>query len=69
MQRDLSELRLIIIDEISMVGSMKLAKINFRFQDIADGAKKPDFMGGISFVASGKLSKYSKFNLFICLQP
>jgi hypothetical protein len=38
-----------------MVGSMKLAKINFRFQDIADGPQKPEFMGGISFVASGKV--------------
>ena len=43
----------IFCDEISMVGSMKLSKINFRFQDIADGDKKKEFMGGISFVASG----------------
>ena len=43
----------IFCDEISMVGSMKLAKINFRLQDLADGSKKKDFMGGISFVASG----------------
>ena len=43
----------IFCDEISMVGSMKLAKINFRLQDLADGAKSHEFMGGISFVASG----------------
>ena len=43
----------IFCDEISMVGSMKLSKINFRFQDIADGDKKKNFMGGISFIASG----------------
>ena len=45
--------KVIFCDEISMVGSMKLTKINFRFQDIADGIKKKEFMGGISFVASG----------------
>ena len=49
------DVKAIFCDEISMVGSMKLAKINFRFQDIADGSKKKEFMGGISFVASGKL--------------
>ena len=35
------------------VGSMKLAKINYRLQDLAEGRRKHDFMGGISFVASG----------------
>ena len=53
--------KLIFCDEISMVGSMKLSKINFRFQDIADGTKKREFMGGISFVASGKFIMYSFF--------
>ena len=48
------DIKAIFCDEISMVGSMKLAKINFRFQDIADGPQKQEFMGGISFVASGK---------------
>ena len=43
----------IFCDEISMVGSMKLAKINYRLQDLVEGSKKKDFMGGISFVASG----------------
>ena len=43
----------IFCDEISMVGSMKLSKINYRLQDLADGSRKQDFMGGISFVASG----------------
>ena len=47
--------KVIFCDEISMVGSMKLAKINYRFQDIADGSNKKEFMGGISFVASGDL--------------
>ena len=45
----------IFCDEISMVGAMKLAKINFRLQDLANGDKKHDFMGGISFVASGMI--------------
>ena len=42
-------------DEVSMLGSSKLAKINFRFQDIVDGDRKNLFMGGISFVASGRI--------------
>ena len=49
------DVKAIFCDEISMVDSMKLAKINFRLQDIADGSKKLDFMGGISFLASGKI--------------
>ena len=47
------DVKVIFIDEISMVGSMKLAKINFRLQDLADGDNKLKFMGGISLVASG----------------
>ena len=43
----------IFIDEISMVGSKKLTKINFRLQDLADGEKKLQFMGGKSLIASG----------------
>ena len=38
-----------------MVGSMKLTKINFRLQDLVEGSRKKEFMGGISFVASGDL--------------
>ena len=47
------EVKIIFCDEISMVGSSKLSKINFRLQEIMEGSKKKDFMGGISFVASG----------------
>jgi hypothetical protein len=36
------DVKVVFCDEISMVGSMKLAKINFRFQDIADGSKKQE---------------------------
>ena len=53
MKFEYDDVNVIFCDEISMVGSMKLAKINFRLQDIADGSKKNEFMGGISFVASG----------------
>ena len=49
------EVHVIFCDEISMVGSMKLAKINYRLQDIAEGSDKHDFMGGKSFIASGDL--------------
>ena len=48
------DVEVLFCDEISMVGSMKLAKINYRLQDLVEGSKKQDFMGGISFVASGK---------------
>ena len=47
------EVKVIFCDEISMVGSSKLAKISYRLQDLAEGRNKHDFMGGISFVASG----------------
>ena len=48
------DVQVIFCDEISMVGSMKLSKINFRLQDLVAGSRKHEFMGGISFVASGK---------------
>ena len=34
------DLKMIFCDEVSMMGSSKLARINFRLQDMADGAKK-----------------------------
>ena len=43
----------VFCDEISMVGSKKLLKINFRLQDLADGIKKQEYMGGKTFIASG----------------
>ena len=49
------DVKVIFCDEISMVGSKKLSKINYRLQDLAEGNNKHEFMGGISFVASGKL--------------
>ena len=48
---------MIIVDEVSMVGSSKLAKINYRFQDLADGVKRNEFMAGISLIASGNRLK------------
>ena len=57
MKFQFEDVRLICCDEISMVGSTKLTKINFRFQDIAEGEKKNAFMGGVSFIASGKIVK------------
>ena len=50
--------KVIFCDEISMVGSMKLAKISYRLQDLVDGSKKHQFMGGISFVASGRYTTH-----------
>ena len=45
----------IFIDEISMVGAGKLTKINFRFQDIASGSNKKEFMGGRSCIVTGDM--------------
>ena len=49
------DVEVIFCDECSMVGSSKLAKINFQLQDLSDGPKRKDFMGGRSFVATGDL--------------
>ena len=40
-----NEVSTLFIDEISMVGSGKLAKINFRLQDLADGKDKKNLYG------------------------
>ena len=44
------DLRVIFIDEVSMLGSDMLAKMNFRMQDIMG---KTEFMGGVSIVCTG----------------
>ena len=44
------DLQVIFIDEVSMLGSDMLAKINFRLQDIMGNT---EFMGGISIVCTG----------------
>ena len=44
------DLLVIFIDEVSMVGSDMLAKINFRMQDIMGNT---EFMGGVSIVCTG----------------
>ena len=49
------DVEVMFIDEISMVSSKKLTKINFRLQELADGANKIKFMGGCSLVASGDM--------------
>ena len=41
-------------DEISMVGTNKFAAMNYRMQEFAQGSNKDMFMGGKSFIASGK---------------
>ena len=42
------DLKLIICDEISMVGAMKLAKINYRLQDLVDGGRKQQLLTLVS---------------------
>ena len=53
MRHEFEDVSVIFCDEISMVGSMKLLKINFRLQDLVEESRSHDFMGGVSFVASG----------------
>ena len=53
MKFEYENVEVLFIDEISMVGSMKLSKINFRLQDIAEAESKLRFMGEKSVVASG----------------
>ena len=55
MKFQFEDVKLIFIDEISMVGSAKVSKINFRLQDLAEGTNKMKFMGGISTIAIGDL--------------
>ncbi len=63
------EVSTIFIDEMSMVGSGKLTKINYRLQDLADGKDKKLFMGGKSCIVTGDMwqlppvkDKYVFFN-------
>ena len=48
------DVSVIIIDEISMVGTAKFTKINYRLQDIASGMEKYKFMGGRSLLTTGQ---------------
>ena len=45
----------IFCDEISMVGSGKFTKINFRMQDLADKNQRTEFMGRKNFIAGGDM--------------
>jgi hypothetical protein len=57
MKFEFEDVHVIFCDEISMVGSMKLLRINYRLQDLVDGDRCQEYMGGISFVASGRYLK------------
>ena len=64
MKYQYEDVEVLFIDEISMVGSKKLTKINFRLQDIADAENKLKFMGGKSLVASGNFGNQIFINLY-----
>ena len=59
LKHSFEEVCLLVCDEISMVGSNKLQKINYRLQDIVDSERCKEYMGGISFLAAGKYIFYS----------
>ena len=47
------DVSVVIIDEISMVGTITLTKINFRLQDLACGLYQYKFLGGRSSLVTG----------------
>ena len=49
MKFQFEEVKVIFCDEVSMVGSTKLTKMNFRLQDIAEGPKKKRIYGRLIF--------------------
>ena len=53
MKHQFEDLSHIFCDEISMVGSKKLLKINYRLQDLFGGSRQHQYMGGVTFIASG----------------
>ena len=55
MKHQYEDLSYIFCDEISMCGSKKLLKINYRLQDLFGGSRQHQYMGGVSFIASGIL--------------
>ena len=64
------DVSVIIIDEISMVGTIKLTKINFRLQDLAIGLYQYKFFGGRSSLVTGNnkctMCIVSKYILTFC---
>ena len=50
---EFEDVKAIVCDEASMVGTNKLAAINFRMQEISEGQNKHQFMGGIPFITIG----------------
>ena len=66
MKYQYEDVHVVFCDEISMVGSMKLLKINYRLQDLADGERCQEYMGGISFVASGRCNFFIGAKTYVC---
>ena len=50
---EFEDVKAIVCDEASMVGTNKLAAINFRMQEISEGQNKHQFMGGIPCITIG----------------
>ena len=70
------EVTTLFLDELSMVGSGKLTKINFRLQDLADGKDKNKFLGNRSSCGAGDFwqlppvkDKYICFNNSLDSRP
>lgn len=56
------DVRVLFIDELSMLGCNKLSKINYQLQSFQDGAAKTQFMGGKSLIMGGDLKQLPSVN-------
>ena len=51
------DLKVVFLDEVSMCGSNKLAKINYQLQQFTDGPAKLEFCGSKTFITGGDLQQ------------
>ena len=50
-----SDVKILVLDEISMIGSNKFCKMNYQMQSLQEGADKIAFFGNKSIIAGGDL--------------
>ena len=51
------QVKVFVVDEISMCGSNKFAKMNYQVQSLQDGPAKKEFFGGKSLILLGDLKQ------------
>ena len=50
-------MQVLVVDEISMCGSNKFAKMNYQVQSLQEGPAKKEFFGGKSLILLGDLKQ------------